>query len=119
MRQPVEEWLGATVVSSGDGESVVQMTVTDQHVNGAGILHGGALFALADAALAHAAIIPDTGATTGAQIAFIAPCHPGDELVATARTTARWGANALVDVTVRSERATVAEFRGQVRCPLR
>lgn len=60
------------------------MTVTEQHVNGSGYLHGGVIFPLADAALAHAAIIPHEGATLNAQIAFLAPSRPGDELLATA-----------------------------------
>lgn len=118
MHQPVEEWLGVVIESSGDGSSVLTMTVTGRHVNGDGVLHGGALFALADAALAHAVIIPGAGATLNAQIAFVSPGRPGDELIATARTSARWGSNSIVDVTIRTTERIVAEFRGQARAPI-
>lgn len=119
MRQPVEEWLGATLVSAGEGEACMTMVVGDAHLNGAGVLHGGVAFALADATLAHAAIIPQSGATLTAQITFIASCTLGAELVAVARIASRWGLNSLVDVTIRHGDTTIAEFRGQVRSPVR
>ncbi|GAA1996548.1 hotdog fold thioesterase [Microbacterium pumilum] len=115
MRQPVEEWLGAKVVSEGNGTAVLQMTVTEQHVNGSGYLHGGVIFSLADAALAHAAIIPRDGATLNAQIAFIAPSRPGEEITATATTSTSWGTNSLVDVTVRAGDTIIAAVRGHAR----
>lgn len=119
MRQPVEEWLGADVLTVEDGKAVLRMTVTDQHVNGAGYVHGGVLFALADAALAHAVIIPSDGATVSAHVSFIAPASPGDELTAVARTRTQWGSNSLVDVTLRCNDRTIAEFQGQARLPRR
>lgn len=118
IRQPVEEWLGAVVESSGDGHATLRMTVTHRHINGSRALHGGVIFALADAALAHAAIIPHVGATTWAHITFIAPGHLGDELVSTARVAQRWGSNSVVDVTIRASDRVIAEFRGQARVPL-
>jgi hypothetical protein len=39
----------------------------------------------------------------------------GQELVATAAPSTSWGANTLVDVTVRSEQTVVAVFQGQAR----
>lgn len=115
MNQPVEEWLGATVSTRGRGAAVMRMTVTAAHVNGAGYLHGGAIFALADATLAHAAIIPLDGATVSAHVSFIAPARPGDELIATATTSASWWRNSLVDVTVRVGETIIAAFQGQAR----
>jgi acyl-CoA thioesterase len=115
VKQPVEEWLGATVLSSGEGRAVLGMTVTDNHVNGSGYLHGGVIFSLADAALAHAAIIPRHGATMNAHITFIAPSSPGDHVVATAAVSAGWGPNALVDVTVTVGETVIAAVRGQTR----
>lgn len=117
MPEPVEEWLGAEVLSSGEGAARLRMTVRPVHLNGGGVAHGGVLFALADSCLARAAIIPQAGATVWSHVAFIAPAHLGDELVAEARTTTSWGANRLVDVTVTSDGRTIAEVRGQARLP--
>jgi acyl-CoA thioesterase len=115
MTEAVEEWLGAVVQPSDDGASRVRMVVEARHLNGAGFVHGGVLFALADVALAHAVIIPGAGATVTAHISFVAPSELGQELVATAAPSTSWGANTLVDVTVRSEQTVVAVFQGQAR----
>ncbi|WP_162621776.1 PaaI family thioesterase [Microbacterium suaedae] len=113
--QPVEDWLGATVESQTRGEAILVAKAERRHLNAAGFVHGGVLFAIADCALARAAILPQAGATTWAHISFISPARLGEELVAVARATTEWGANALVDVTVRVGESVVAEFRGQAR----
>ena len=40
--------------STGNGEAVAEMTVSEKHLNGVDIIHGGALFTLADFAFAAA-----------------------------------------------------------------
>lgn len=115
MSDAVEDWLGAVVEPTERGVVRVRMVVGEQHLNGGGYVHGGVLFALADTALAHAVIIPRAGATVTAHIAFVAPAHLGQELVATAVPSTSWGANALVDVTVRSQQSVIAVLQGQAR----
>jgi len=42
------------LISSGNGEAIAEMTVSEKHLNGVNIIHGGALFTLADFAFAAA-----------------------------------------------------------------
>jgi acyl-CoA thioesterase len=46
--------LGIEVVESGPGRAKVRMAVTPAHRNGLGMVHGGAIFTLADCAFAVA-----------------------------------------------------------------
>ncbi|MEC8552318.1 MAG: hotdog fold thioesterase, partial [Pseudomonadota bacterium] len=46
--------LGMEIVEAGPDFAIVGMTLGARHLNGFGIAHGGALFALADTAFAHA-----------------------------------------------------------------
>ena len=43
---------GVRVVDIGKGTAVVEMTIGPEHLNGIGIVHGGAIFILADVAFA-------------------------------------------------------------------
>ena len=40
--------LGIKIVSIGDGKASAEMTITKDHLNGAGTTHGGAIFSLGD-----------------------------------------------------------------------
>ncbi len=98
--------------------AVLTLNVTEQLVNGHGILHGGYIFTLADSAFAYAANsrgIPTVAA--GAEISFVASVELGTTLVAEARVRAIYGRNGIVDVSVRreSDGALVAEYRGRAR----
>jgi acyl-CoA thioesterase len=107
---------GIRLLDVGPGWARTAMTVGEQHLNGHGLCHGGYLFLLADAALAFAS--NSHGVSTvasGADIDFLRPGAPGEELVADARERARSGRSAVYDVTVRSGATTVAEFRGRTR----
>lgn len=46
---------GIRLESIGSGEARAVMPITDYHLNGAGVVHGGAIFTLADFAFAAAA----------------------------------------------------------------
>ncbi|HTU76472.1 MAG TPA: hydroxyphenylacetyl-CoA thioesterase PaaI [Trebonia sp.] len=106
--------LGIEVTEHGDGWARATMTVRQDMANGHGTCHGGLIFALADTAFACACNSwgPVTVAA-GADIAFVAPAHPGDVLVAEARARARYGRNGIYDVTVTCGDRLVAEFRGR------
>lgn len=100
----------------GPGRATLSMTLADTMVNGHGTAHGGFLFLLADAAFAYACNShgPVAVAQT-AQVAFLRPAGPGDELVAEAVERTRAGRTGIYDVTVRRPKddAVIAEFRGQ------
>ncbi|MEU6479378.1 hydroxyphenylacetyl-CoA thioesterase PaaI [Streptomyces sp. NPDC047017] len=107
--------LGIELKDAGPGRATVWMRLSETMVNGHGTAHGGVLFLLADAAFAFACNThgPVTVAQ-GAQITFLRPAEPGDELVAEAVERSRFGRGGLYDVTVRRSDGTVlAEFRGQ------
>jgi acyl-CoA thioesterase len=106
--------LGILLDEAGAGRAVMRMKVGDTMVNQHGIVHGGFLFLLADAAFAYAcnSYGPVTVAQS-AQITFVRPASTGEELTATAVERARFGRNGIYDVTVtRAGGEVVAEFRG-------
>lgn len=45
---------GCRLVEAENGRAVAKMTVGEEHLNGAGVVHGGAIFTLADFAFAMA-----------------------------------------------------------------
>ncbi len=49
------EWAGIEILEIREGWSQVKMNITEDHLNGVGIVHGGAIFTLADMAFAAAA----------------------------------------------------------------
>ncbi|MEU9075483.1 hydroxyphenylacetyl-CoA thioesterase PaaI [Kitasatospora sp. NPDC048538] len=107
--------LGIALDEVSAGRAVARMTVSATMVNGHGTAHGGFLFLLADAAFAFACNShgPVTVAQA-AQVVFLAPARPGDELVAEAVERSRSGRSGVYDVTVRlADGGVVAEFRGQ------
>jgi acyl-CoA thioesterase len=107
---------GVELLDVGPGRAVVRLTVTERHVNGHGVCHGGYLFLLADAAFAYACNsfgVPTLAA--GADIVFLRSGALGEELVAEARLRSEVGRSGLYDVTVRAGDAVVAEFRGRSR----
>ena len=77
---------GAQVLEVGDGCARAVMTVEEKHLNGADVCQGGALFTLADLALA-AAVNSHGQATVGtnAGITYLRSARKGDVLTAEAR----------------------------------
>ena len=53
-RDSFAKYLGVEVLEYGRGHARAQMEIRPHHLNSAGILHGGAIFSLADAAFAAA-----------------------------------------------------------------
>ena len=109
--------LGMRIVDTGPDFAIVEMTLEARHLNGFSIAHGGAIFALADTAFAHACN-SDNIVTVAqqCQVNFLKPGKAGDTLTATARGRSRSGRTGLYDVTITSVDGTViAEFRGMSR----
>lgn len=106
--------MGIELLEARDGFAVARLTLTEHHVNGLGLAHGGVVFSLADLAFAAAANFGDAVAVAiNATIAFVHPGKPGGTLTATARETSRGGRLATHAVDVRDETGrTVATFQG-------
>ncbi len=80
-RSMFHSWAGIEVVEARSGSVTVAMTVTEQHVNLQGLVHGGMLAILADAACGlsiRSAIEPGRlHITSDLDIHFLAPARPG------------------------------------------
>src|SRR5215207_2923486 len=97
--------LGIQLDQITPGQATARMVVRDTMLNGHNICHGGYVFLLAATAFAAAC-----------NIAFLAPAHLDDELIATATERHHAGRSGIYDVTVRLPDTTViAEFRGHSR----
>ena len=93
--------LGFNELERGDGFSKVAATPTDDSLNGADIVHGAYIFALADYAFALASNTDERLAlSANASISYIAPCPLGDPLTATANIVAEAGRGAIYDIIV-------------------
>ena len=109
--------LGIRISDVTPGHATATMLVTAAMVNGHAIGHGGYVFLLADTAFAFACnTYGEATVARTADIAFLAPVHEGDELVAEAQERSRSGRSGIYDVTVqRAGGEVVAEFRGHSR----
>jgi acyl-CoA thioesterase len=74
---PFEEYLGMRIEEAGDGKAVLSMPFRIAHCQGKGLMHGGAMVALADTALAIAikTLLPEGThfATTEMSMSFQSP----------------------------------------------
>ena len=108
--------MGVEYVDGGPGYAKVAMTVREQHLNFNGSCHGGAIFALADAAFglasnSHGAIAAGIDAHITYQLAAVL----GDELTAVAVEVSRSRKLAVYRIDVaRADGAMVSSFTGTV-----
>jgi acyl-CoA thioesterase len=115
-RDKASQGLGMELLQAGDGDAVVRMRVTDDMVNGHGIVHGGYVFMVADTAFACACNSHGPVALAAdAAITFLRPTRSGTVLEASARELSTSGRSGVYDVTVRCDGDVVAEFRGHSR----
>jgi len=69
---------GIEIVEIGEGRAKAQLTVDDRHLNGVGVVHGGAIFTLADLAFAVASNSHGTVAVAiNAGISFLKAVRSG------------------------------------------
>jgi phenylacetic acid degradation protein PaaD len=108
--------LGIRFVDGGPGHATVAMTVGPQHLNFNGTCHGGAIFALADAAFGLASNSHGlVAAGIDAHITYQAAPNLGDELTATAREVSRSRKLAVYRIDVAGADGTVvSSFTGTV-----
>lgn len=77
---------GIRILEAAKGFAKVELKVEDRHLNGADILHGGALFTLADFAFAVASNSHGRVAlSVSSSISFMKSVMAGDTVTATAR----------------------------------
>jgi uncharacterized protein (TIGR00369 family) len=86
-------WMGMRVGELGEGASVIELDVEDHHTNLMGVLHGGVITSLADAATGIAMLTAlDDGwshLTTSLQMTFLSPGRLGETVVARGRVVKR------------------------------
>ena len=109
----VADALGITVTNATPGRAVATMEADERMVNGYGVVHGGYLFLLADAAFAVACVTPRGPAVSRhAEITFVSPARAGETLSAVAVERTTYGRSGIYDVTVSGADGTVyAEMR--------
>jgi acyl-CoA thioesterase len=114
---PFGQLLGVEVIEVGDGRARVRLNAGERHVNFLGLVHGGAVFSLADAALAAASNSGDeTAVASVVTIHLLRACRPGDRLEAVAEREHAGGRLGLYRITVvrLPDRELVAVAEGQV-----
>ena len=114
---PASRHLGIQIDHVTPGHATARMLVRDTMLNGHAICHGGYVFLLADTAFAFACnTYGPTTVAAACNVAFLAPAHLDEELIATATERHHAGRSGIYDVTVRLPNAAViAEFRGHSR----
>jgi acyl-CoA thioesterase len=108
--------LGIRFVDGGPGHATVAMTVAAQHLNFNGSCHGGAIFALADAAFGLASNSHGlVAAGIDAHITYQAAANLGDELLARATEVSRSRKLAVYRIDVaRADGTVTSSFTGTV-----
>ncbi len=82
--------LGVELLEVGEGSAVARLTVTDDHLNAADVVHGGAVFTLADIALAAASnSFGDIALLTNGNITVFHATTEGDTLTARAEEVSK------------------------------
>ncbi|EIV92847.1 PaaI family thioesterase [Frankia sp. QA3] len=106
--------VGLRTVEVRPGHAVVALDVAPEHLNHVGIAHGGAIFSLADQAVAVAANQRGrTAVLSAATIHLVRPVRGGARLVATAEEGHRGRRLSLYTVRVTDSGELVATVTGQ------
>jgi acyl-CoA thioesterase len=114
-RDAFSRWLGIEILDVRPRGATIRMVVRDEMLNGFGVCHGGALFSLADSALAFAC--NTHGRVTVSienSITYPTAIRTGDELTADAIEESATRRLAFYRVEIRRGGAIVSIFRGTV-----
>jgi acyl-CoA thioesterase len=111
--------LGIDLVALEPGYAQTELRITESLLNFHGTPHGGALYALADAAFAAASNSHgETAVALETNISYLQAVEVGETLTATAEETHDGGRTAEYEVRVTDEGGDrVATFRGRVYRP--
>lgn len=109
--------LGAHLVSFSDHSAIVQLQITEQHLQGHQTCNGAVIFALCDAAFAIACNTGEYPAVgQHCSIHYLKAGLLGDVLTATAMHKTTSGRMGLYDISVTNQKQRmIAEFRGTSR----
>jgi acyl-CoA thioesterase len=108
------ELLGVKVLEVKSGYAKLTLTITKNHLNFSGSVHGGVIFALADCAFAEASNADRQAVAVQVNINYIRPSFEGDTLTAEASRVSEGKTFSLFKVTVTKEEKLVALFSGLV-----
>lgn len=120
---PFCEAVGVELAALGEGTAETTLTLRGEHRNFHGTPHGGALYALADAAFAAASNSRgDAAVALETNVSYLAAADVGDTLRAVATETHAGGRTAEYQVVVRNENTDedgdrIATFRGRAYKP--
>lgn len=108
---PYYERMGIVVSDLSDGRARLRLTVAGHHLNADGIVHGGVLPALADAAMGSAARTLHGAAaqllTIESNLRYFRPALPGGDIVADARVMKPGRRVAVMDVEITDEAGAI------------
>ncbi len=107
---------GIKIVEARPGFAKVEMPVEDRHLNGADVLHGGAIFTLADFAFAIASNSHGRIALSiSSSISFVKAVKAGDSVTATAKEISLGHKLATYAIEIANGKGeTVASMQGTV-----
>ena len=107
--------MGMELLSCEPGRALMRMTVTERHLNGHKICHGGFIFTLADSTFAFACNSRNrVTVAAGCSIEFLKPGQPGDILTCEGVEQILQGRHGIYDMKVSNQRGeVVAMFRGK------
>lgn len=110
------QWLGIERILVAPGESILQMQVRKEMLNGFQILHGGITFSLADSALAFASNSHGRmSVSIEAAMSYIESCKEGDVLTATAKEISLTNKIGIYTIEVTNQESKlIAHFKGTV-----
>lgn len=114
---PFARSLGIELLELGSGYARLGMTCREEMLNFFGMVHGGAIFALADVAHAAASNSHGVPATAlGVNIQYVKPARAGQRLIAEAREEHLGRRTALYHIAVRDEATgdLIASAQGRV-----
>lgn len=115
---PFEEYLDMKIEEAANGRALLTMPFRVKHSQGVGFMHGGAVTALADTAVAMAikSLLPQGSnfVTVEMSLRFLAPVREG-QVRAEARVSHREERKLFGEADVWSGEVKVAEFRSEFR----
>jgi len=110
-----KDTMGMALISCEPGRAVLRMAVTERHLNGHQICHGGFIFTLADSTFAFACNSHNKNAVAaGCSIEFLKPGKLGDVLTCEGIEQTLSGRHGIYDMKVTNQNGEViAMFRGK------
>jgi acyl-CoA thioesterase len=110
------QWLGIEIMDLRLGSCTLQITVTDEMLNGHHIAHGGISYSISDSALAFAANSRGHKCVSiETSISHIRKCHSGDVLTVKATEINRGRTIGIYEIeTVNQDHKKISHFKGTV-----